>query len=66
MKNPVHTPEKCGIKCFTYEGVCGKKPSLHSKRFCLLLCVLVLVNGARGTFDVKVGARAKSERSGEG
>ena len=32
--------------------------SLRSKRFRLLLCVLVLVNGARGTFSAKVGARA--------
>ena len=38
--------------------------SLRSKRFRLLLCVLV--NGARRTFSAKVGARAKSERRREG
>ena len=40
--------------------------SLRSKRFRLLLCVLVLVNGARRTFSAKDGVRAKSERRGEG
>ena len=40
--------------------------SLRSKRFRLLLYVLVLVNGARRTFSTKAGVRAKSERRGEG
>ena len=42
-----------------------RSSNLRSRRFRLLLCVLVLVNGARRTFSAKVGARGGGREEGK-